>query len=44
MGWNMIWQLIDPKLLIVVAAYWLIGFTLKKTSHVPDWLLFMWLR
>ncbi|MEC0370901.1 phage holin family protein [Paenibacillus chibensis] len=37
MDWNMIWQLIDPRLMIVVAACWIIGYTLKKTPHVPDW-------
>ncbi|OMF54668.1 hypothetical protein BK138_16040 [Paenibacillus rhizosphaerae] len=37
MDWNMIWQLIDPKLLIVVAACWIIGFVLKQTPKMPDW-------
>ncbi|MGN7358747.1 phage holin family protein [Paenibacillus sp. SAF-054] len=37
MDWNTIWQLIDPKLIIVVAACWIIGFMLKKTPKVPDW-------
>ncbi|GIO57932.1 phage holin family protein [Paenibacillus cineris] len=37
MDWNMIWQLIDPKLLIVVAACWIIGYVLKQTPKVPDW-------
>lgn len=37
MDWNMIWQLIDPKLLIVVAACWIIGSVLKQTPKVPDW-------
>ncbi|MED5019344.1 phage holin family protein [Paenibacillus chibensis] len=37
MDWNMIWTLIDPRLLIVVAACWIIGFMLKKTPLVPNW-------
>ncbi|GIP25484.1 hypothetical protein J23TS9_06140 [Paenibacillus sp. J23TS9] len=39
MDWNMIWTLIDPRLLIVVAACWIIGFILKKTPRVPDWII-----
>ncbi|MGG4096219.1 phage holin family protein [Paenibacillus lautus] len=37
MEWNMIFDLIDPRLLIVVAACWVIGFVLKKTPKVRDW-------
>jgi len=37
MEWNAIFNLIDPKLLIVVALCWVIGFTLKQTPRVPDW-------
>lgn len=37
MDWNMIWTLIDPRLLIVVAACWIIGNILKRTPRVPDW-------
>ncbi|WP_433946219.1 phage holin family protein [Paenibacillus sp. SN-8-1] len=37
MDWNMIWSLIDPRLLIVVAACWVIGFMLKQTPMVPNW-------
>lgn len=37
MDWNMIWQLIDPKLLIVVAVCWVIGYVLKQTPLVPNW-------
>lgn len=33
----MIWQLIDPKLLIVVAVCWVIGYVLKQTPLVPNW-------
>ncbi|MGF7049175.1 hypothetical protein J2T13_003683 [Paenibacillus sp. DS2015] len=39
MEWNAIYQLIDIKLLIVVAACWAIGFALKKTPKVPDWII-----
>jgi nicotinamide riboside transporter PnuC len=37
MEWSAIFQLIDPKLLIVVAACWVLGFILKNTPRVPDW-------
>ncbi|QJD81732.1 phage holin family protein [Cohnella herbarum] len=37
MEWNAIFQLIDPKLLIVVAACWVIGGGLKRAPRVPDW-------
>ncbi|WP_348623631.1 phage holin family protein [Paenibacillus peoriae] len=37
MDWNNIWSLIDPKLLIVVAACWVLGTIIKKTPRVPDW-------
>ncbi|KOP64348.1 hypothetical protein AMS62_03060 [Bacillus sp. FJAT-18019] len=37
MEWNMIFELIDPRLFIVVAACWVIGWILKKTPKVADW-------
>ncbi|QMV43754.1 phage holin family protein [Cohnella cholangitidis] len=37
MEWNAIFQLIDPKLLIVVAVCWVLGFVLKRTPRIPDW-------
>ncbi|MGO4347524.1 phage holin family protein [Paenibacillus sp. MCAF9] len=37
MEWRTIFQLIDPKLLIVVAACWVLGYSLKQTPHVPNW-------
>ncbi|MGE7718058.1 phage holin family protein [Priestia megaterium] len=37
MEWNMIFELIDPRLLIVVGACWVIGWVLKKTPKVADW-------
>jgi len=37
MEWNAIFQLIDPKLLIVVAACWVLGYVLKDTPKVPNW-------
>ena len=37
MEWNMIFELIDPRLLIVVAACWVVGTILKKTPAIPDW-------
>ncbi|GKU79278.1 phage holin family protein [Paenibacillus sp. L3-i20] len=37
MEWNAIYQLIDPKLIIVVAVCWVVGFILKQTPKVPNW-------
>ncbi|GIP17752.1 hypothetical protein J40TS1_33940 [Paenibacillus montaniterrae] len=37
MDWNIVQGLIEARLLIVLAACWVIGFTLKKTPKVPDW-------
>lgn len=37
MEWNMIFDLIDPRLLIVVAACWVLGYIFKNTPVVPDW-------
>ncbi|GKU75644.1 phage holin family protein [Paenibacillus sp. L3-i20] len=37
MDWNVIYQLIDAKLLIVVAVCWVSGFILKQTPNVPNW-------
>lgn len=37
MEWNMIFELIDPRLLIVVAACWVVGYVLKQTPAIPDW-------
>lgn len=37
MEWNVIFELIDPRLLIVVAACWAIGYVLKQTPKVPNW-------
>jgi hypothetical protein len=35
--WNVIFELIDPMLLVVVAVCWCIGYILKRTPSVPDW-------
>lgn len=37
MEWNIIYELIDSRLLIVVALCWVIGFIFKKTPVIPDW-------
>ncbi|QGQ93963.1 hypothetical protein EHS13_03100 [Paenibacillus psychroresistens] len=37
MEWSAIAQLIDPKLIIVVAACWVLGFILKQTPKVANW-------
>jgi hypothetical protein len=39
MDWDTIYGLIDARLLVVVALCWVIGFTLKKTPKVPDWII-----
>lgn len=35
--WAIVSSYINPELLIVVAACWIIGFTLKQTPRVQDW-------
>jgi hypothetical protein len=30
---------IHPQLTILVPALWVLGFALKKTPHIPDWLI-----
>lgn len=37
MDWNMIFEMIDPSLLIVVAACWVCGYVLKQTPRLPNW-------
>lgn len=37
MEWSAIIQLIDPKLFIVVAACWVLGYILKQTPKIPNW-------
>lgn len=37
MDWTTLANLIDPQLLIVLAACWIIGFICKQTPKVPDW-------
>lgn len=37
MEWNMIYELIDPALIVVVAACWVIGYVLKQTPSIPNW-------
>ncbi|WP_211184709.1 phage holin family protein [Paenibacillus lemnae] len=37
MGWTVIYEMIDPRLLMVVSACWVIGYILKNTPKVPDW-------
>lgn len=39
MDWNVIVEWIDPKLMVVVAACWCLGYILKQTPRVPDWLI-----
>ncbi|CAH1058838.1 phage holin family protein [Paenibacillus pseudetheri] len=37
MEWNVVMEFINPELLVVVVACWIIGYWLKKTPKVPDW-------
>lgn len=37
MEWKLIFELIDPMLLIVVAVCWCLGYMLKQTPRVKDW-------
>lgn len=37
MDWGTIAGLIDTRLLLVLAACWVIGYGLKRTPLVPDW-------
>lgn len=36
-GIELIFELIDPRLLAVVAACWVNGFVLKRTPSISDW-------
>lgn len=37
MEWKLIFEIIDPRLLAVVAACWVVGYILKNTPKIPDW-------
>ncbi|WP_339316857.1 phage holin family protein [Paenibacillus sp. FSL R10-2734] len=37
MEWNAVMEFINPELLVVVVACWIIGYWLKQTPKVPDW-------
>lgn len=37
LDWGLIFQLINPVLLVVVAACWAIGYALKETPNVQNW-------
>lgn len=37
MEWNAVYELIDPRLIAVVALCWVVGFILKQTPRVPNW-------
>mgnify|MGYP002623856404 CR=1 FL=1 len=39
MNWETLFGLIDPSLIIVVAACWAIETVLKNTPRVPDWMI-----
>lgn len=37
MEWTSLTNMIDPKLLMVVAVCWVLGFIFKQTPYVPNW-------
>jgi uncharacterized membrane protein YoaK (UPF0700 family) len=37
MEWNAVMEFINPELMVVVVACWIIGYRLKQTPKVPDW-------
>lgn len=37
MDWGMVFELIDPKLMMVVAVCWVLGLILKRTPPILDW-------
>lgn len=37
MEWNVLINLLDPKLSFVLAACWVFGSILKRTPKVPNW-------
>lgn len=37
MEWNAILELLDPRLAIVLALCWVLGYMLKQTPRVPNW-------
>ncbi|KEQ23438.1 phage holin family protein [Paenibacillus tyrfis] len=37
MDWTNVYNMIDPKLVVVVVACWVLGYILKQTPLVPDW-------
>jgi len=37
MEWNLIFDYINPELIGVVFACWIIGYVLKRTPFIPDW-------
>lgn len=37
MDWTLIFEFIDPRLLLVVVVCWCWGYILKGTPRVPDW-------
>ncbi|MCA4756341.1 phage holin family protein [Mycolicibacterium fortuitum] len=37
MEWSMILEYINPELIGVVIASWIIGYALKRTPLIPDW-------
>ncbi|BBH20932.1 hypothetical protein Back11_22770 [Paenibacillus baekrokdamisoli] len=39
MEWSVITDLIDPSLFIVLAACWVVGYMLKQTPRIPDWII-----
>ncbi|WP_379135949.1 phage holin family protein [Paenibacillus sp. sgz500958] len=39
MEWTVVSEFIKPELLIVVVVCWIIGYVLKQTPKVPNWII-----
>lgn len=37
MDWSTVFSMIDPKLIIVLAACWVVGIAIKRIPRIPDW-------
>jgi len=37
MEWSLIFEYINPELIVVVIACWIIGYVFKQTPLIPNW-------
>ena len=44
MDWSTVFSLIDTKLIIVLAACWVLGIAIKRIPRIPDWTIILLLR